>query len=473
MKTPSILSLALIFLLLICLVMPADAAEEKALFFDGDNDFVDCPFIAFDKLKAFTIEVWVKNWGGYIVNQGGAGDPENGIWLSTDEGPTDGCAWESDQGKNHAINIGSLVPDQWTHIALQYDGKTQSVFLNGALVKKQEAPKPGPFDASRKLTIGATEMSRPELPWGYGSGYLKSLRISSVVRYQDRFQPAVDWTADAKTLMLYTPASVQKSRLVDLSKNGRHGDIRGARFIAADQIKPTILSGVVTDPEQRLLAGVSIELSSGIPYIKDTFLENKTNADGEYHFILNEPGKCYRLYARKDSLIGSLADIHLKPGERTLLNFTVTPSAYLKFSWAKYLAGHWLSKSMTKEGKERKLFFNCDWANNRNILKWDWTVQVADQTVEKGFGLYGWDPLRQQLRIWYWNVDAELLEGTVEVGEEKIVINAARNRAEGKKPLVHAWWFEDINTLLLQYGQMNAKGSFEPGGEIYRFTRVP
>jgi len=160
MKTQSVLSLALIFLLLVCTFIPAGAVEEKVLFFDGDNDFVDCPFIAFVKLNAFTIEVWVKNWGGYIVNQGGGGDPENGIWLSTDEGPFDGCAWESDQGNNYAINIGSLVPDQWTHIALQYDGKMQSVFLNGALVKRQEAPKPGPFDASRKLTIGATEMSQ-------------------------------------------------------------------------------------------------------------------------------------------------------------------------------------------------------------------------------------------------------------------------------------------------------------------------
>ncbi len=473
MKTRSVLSLASVFLLLVCTFNPASAAEEQVLFFDGDNDFVDCPFIAFDKLNAFTIEVWVKNWGGYIVNQGGAGDPENGIWLSTDEGPTDGCAWESDKGKNYAINIGSLVPDQWTHIALQYDGKMQSVFLNGALIKKQEAPKPGPFDASRKLTIGATEMSRPELPWGYGSGYLKSLRISSIVRYQERFQPAADWSADAKTLMLYTPASVKKSRLVDLSKNGWHGDIRGARFIAADEIKPTILSGVVTDPEQRPLANVSIELSSGIPYINEHYLENKTNAEGEYHFILNEPCKCYRLYARKDSLIHSLADIHLKQGERTLLNFSVTPSAYLNFSWAKFLAAHWLSKSMTKEGKERKLFFNCAWTNNRNILKWDWAVQVADQIVEKGFGLYGWDPLQEQLRIWYWNVDAELIEGTVEVGEEKIVIDAAWNKTEGKKPIAHAWWFEDINTLLLQYGKMNAEGKFEPNGEIYRFTRVP
>lgn len=95
MKTRSVLFLAWIFFLLVCTFTPAGAAEEKALFFDGDNDFVDCPFIAFGKLNAFTIEVWVKNWGGYIVNQGGAGDPENGIWLSTDEGPADGQSCHS------------------------------------------------------------------------------------------------------------------------------------------------------------------------------------------------------------------------------------------------------------------------------------------------------------------------------------------------------------------------------------------
>jgi hypothetical protein len=91
MKNLKIVVMSFAIIALFIAIGALQAEEEKALFFDGEYDFIDCPHIPFDTYKQFTIEVWIKNWTGYILSQGAVGDPENSVWMSYSYGGADGC----------------------------------------------------------------------------------------------------------------------------------------------------------------------------------------------------------------------------------------------------------------------------------------------------------------------------------------------------------------------------------------------
>jgi len=233
------------------LFVDAKSQEPKVLFFDGKNDFIDCPHIELDKYKSFTIEVWIRNWYGYILSQGYAGDPENSVWLSTLKGDVDGCGWEANQGNpNYASYVDIPDPNQWMHIALVFDEKNQYVFSDGNLVNKQEAPKPGPLDSSRNFIIGGEPVPNQEIGWNFGTGFLKSIRVSKNARYKNNFTPNSDLNPDSKSVLLYTLESVKEGTLFDLSKNKLHGSIRGVRIVKPSEIISASISGYITDVKE-------------------------------------------------------------------------------------------------------------------------------------------------------------------------------------------------------------------------------
>ncbi len=463
-----------LFLLLMCCLMPSLAAEkEKALFFNGKTDFIDCPFIPFDKMNSFTIEVWVKNWSGYIINQGGAGDPENGIWLSTDEGPYDGCAWEVDQGKNYAINIGTLAVDQWTHIAMQFNGKEQSVFLNGLLVKKQAAPRPGPFADERNFIIAGIEKRLPEYSWSFGSGYLRSIKISSVIRYQDSFKPEENLTADGKTLLLYNQTSLQKSKIVDLSKNKCNGAVRGVRLLPIDEIHPAAISGIVRGPSNQPLADILVVLRNNDEYNPGTSLIAKTNNLGEYKLLVNDPAPWYTMWAIKDSLAEEKPRFEIKEGEHATVNFLLNLSAYQKFSSLGALTGNWICQQTSADGGKIRRILHCEWFYHFNFMKYSLSFKKNGEIRYEENGVFSWNPDKKQLIEHGWNSFGDQNEMIVEITAGKIILKVTRISPNGEiHKNISMHWFENSNRLCIQEAQIDANGQLQPEGEVQVFRRV-
>ena len=149
-----------------------------ALKIAGEGVRLEAPHIPLDDLDALTVEAWVKDWKGAVLCQGKAGDPENSIWLSTGLRagvgvPHECCGFESGAGVNYEIAPGYGPPGRWTHFALVYGDGKLSLYVQGKLIRALAAPKPGPFDASRPLYLGAHHYETVNS----GAGLLGPVRI--------------------------------------------------------------------------------------------------------------------------------------------------------------------------------------------------------------------------------------------------------------------------------------------------------
>jgi hypothetical protein len=122
---------------------------DRALVFDGEDDYVDTGF-ALD-LPAWTVSVWVKspdppgkgNSSGPVHREGhfqinwNHGDPNFQGMAALKIGNT----W-------HAAGFGALEGNRWYHLAATYDGETLRTYTDGAPAKTNEEPS-GPPDPER------------------------------------------------------------------------------------------------------------------------------------------------------------------------------------------------------------------------------------------------------------------------------------------------------------------------------------
>ncbi len=272
--------------------------QEKGIFFDGFDDFVRLPMINFNEFQeGFTIEVWCQNWGGYILSQGSAGEPENSIWMSTAAGLWDGCGWESNQEtpENLAIVIPDIMPNQWMHVALVYDGRTQALFVDGKVVGKVECAPPGTLTSDRPLVLGAEPRSSNKEQWGYGSGLLRAVRISTKPRYTDNFEPQKSWENDEATELLVTSDGVNGNTVVDQSQHNRSGELAGARVVSRDEIKTKVIEGRVVRADGQPVDKAFVSLVGQRKMAYET--RTSTDGAGRFRVFVNDPSASYSLRA--------------------------------------------------------------------------------------------------------------------------------------------------------------------------------
>lgn len=203
--------------------------SSAALYFDGRTSRISASNIPFDEYDAFTIEAWVQQWRSHLLSQGVLDSEENALWLTLgdagSENPRWTCGWRSGAGKNWDHPIAADHPSAWQHLALTFDGRQLSIYLNGKLRHSTEAPRPGPLLKNRTLMIGAHEWTDRLT---FGTGFLHNLRVSRTLRYQGDFVPNPILKADRRTVLLYDFSIDPELRAVDRSGNKRHGTIRGA-----------------------------------------------------------------------------------------------------------------------------------------------------------------------------------------------------------------------------------------------------
>lgn len=211
-----------------------DNSKRYGLRFDGKNSYISAPHIRFDDWNTITVEAWVKDWSGRVFCQGKQGDPENSIWTSI-RANKHTAGWESDNGTNHSVPVLPNSIDGWDHIALVYDGHEQIIYLNGKMIHKASAPKPGPFNRNRPLIIGAQEKwddSQTKPAGLFGKGVMRFFRISNIARYDKEFVPAKTFMTDGDTVLLFDfSRSNDKTKLLDASKNRQHGTIHDAKWV--------------------------------------------------------------------------------------------------------------------------------------------------------------------------------------------------------------------------------------------------
>ncbi len=123
--------------------------------------------------------------------------------------------------------------NEWTHLALTFDGNTARFFVNGRLQSEAPAQASRTFNAL-PMYIGA-DVDRNAAPTSYFTGQIDEVRVSDVARYTGDFAPAHSFARDDRTVLLMHFDERSHGVFPDDSGHGRHAWAVGGAVIEREQ----------------------------------------------------------------------------------------------------------------------------------------------------------------------------------------------------------------------------------------------
>lgn len=224
------------------------SGQKSALNFDGFNDYLTITSPQVN--NNFTIEFWAKptseisiqteansgtncfntNSGFVVSNEYGWPGSRTGTGVVVG---TNGVMVCEHTGWYFPVLLAYTTPiTDWTHIAIIYENKTPSLFINGVKVRT------GLTSSVEFVDVNALSIGRQTTNGRYYHGLLDEIRISNSIRYSSNFTPQTTaFLTDTNTALLYhfdengdDPRYAGKT--IDASGNGNHGTITGAKYVS-------------------------------------------------------------------------------------------------------------------------------------------------------------------------------------------------------------------------------------------------
>ena len=151
--------------------------QGHALWFDGEDDYVDCGApAAFDLRKTVAVEVWVKPEGNPGVDVGIAGKHYANYGLTFYKGR---YWWYISGGGNNVKSGGRL--GSWQHVVATFDGKLKTLYVDGKMTASEASQAPA-IEAGKSLHIGCivgdpSAADPAQTQSGYFSGRIGRVRL--------------------------------------------------------------------------------------------------------------------------------------------------------------------------------------------------------------------------------------------------------------------------------------------------------
>ncbi|MGH2897487.1 MAG: LamG domain-containing protein, partial [Solirubrobacteraceae bacterium] len=166
--------------------------HERALSFDGVNDYASVPDATpLDLTRAMTLEAWVyptsggNRWRTAVLKET-VGGLAYALYAFDDQGHPAGVL---NTGTELIANGSSaLALKRWSHISTTWDGTTQRLYVNGALITSRPASS-SLLTSGRPLKIGGNAV--------WGTEFFKGMIDD--VRVYDRMLSASEINADMNT----------------------------------------------------------------------------------------------------------------------------------------------------------------------------------------------------------------------------------------------------------------------------------
>ncbi len=255
--------------------------------------YIEIPTLRREKSGPMTIEMWVQSPRPRGVLFSMEGKP--GFQFSRDPGPDNAGylgALERKRDGDSSLQIPLKWPNRKRHIAMVWDAARSVLFVDGKAVATGEvlpAEEAGEIPASNSsVTMIGSQMFGGNKGYHSSGGTFYGLRISSTARYQQDFSPSESFSADEKTIALYTFDEGRGLRLKDSSGNNHDGTIVGARWVAADE---TVLTKEAAD--MKLGDGTVVDLLSVIDPMADAW-DGACRTEGST-LLAGKPGEAARI----------------------------------------------------------------------------------------------------------------------------------------------------------------------------------
>jgi len=171
---------------------------NRALKFDGVQNYVAVPYSSAFYPVALTVECWFKTTGeaGQLEPIVSAWDDTAGdfeIELDSRNGRRANFYIQTSSGFQPIIGGNSLNDGDWHHVALVWNGSTLTGYVDGSSVGS--AAIGGSLSGGHlDINIGRDSEGR------YFPGVIDEVRISNVARYTTTFTPATSFGIDANTV---------------------------------------------------------------------------------------------------------------------------------------------------------------------------------------------------------------------------------------------------------------------------------
>ncbi|MGV3773747.1 MAG: LamG domain-containing protein [Verrucomicrobiales bacterium] len=149
--------------------------EEDGAYFAGGDDWLELPFLKLHQTP-FSATMWLKVTGK---------DPMYGLLYQHDNGENNQWLHLMFRGglqpyvgfyNNDAISPLPVEHGVWTHLALQYDGTSQQIWINNRLVCSRET---GPYEGVAGLTYIGRSPNWNNVPSRNFQGFIREFRIYS------------------------------------------------------------------------------------------------------------------------------------------------------------------------------------------------------------------------------------------------------------------------------------------------------
>ncbi|MDD1457444.1 hypothetical protein MEN95_21380, partial [Dolichospermum sp. ST_sed7] len=296
-------------------VLGFTSGSDKALYFNGVDNFVEIPNSASLSLNTFTLEALVNqtritgNWES-IIAKGSVytGDLDYALYIRPGESRLY-FAFNDSNGSRREIGASqaSLIPGQLTHVAATYDGTKLSLYINGQLDSSVD------FVGTPRQSNLAVEIGNDNY-YNYGSfaGQIDDVRIWTVARTQTEIQANYNKTLTGTETGLagyWNFNNITANTATDLTTNANNGTISGAT-ITTNPILSTVTPLKVGDTftQADIDSGKLIYQPGTSSSIQDFFqfnLTDGTNAVTNQTFFLSHTDQTTNGTADNETLNGT------------------------------------------------------------------------------------------------------------------------------------------------------------------------
>jgi hypothetical protein len=208
--------------------------QNRALYFDGDDDFVQIDGKIFHDLSSFTLSAWIKpEPGGMIISNHIHGSSWESIELST--------TWfivndSNGDWSRQILSFGNINDSTWHHIAAVWDGQEMSIYVDAQRLDTMMTVSSTPWNSGGPIAIGARISTEEPPAAAEYMGYIDELSIWNISLGQNQIKnimsdtiPSIYYsTLDSGLIAYWRFDESEGDTTFDLTGNQYSGYIAGA-----------------------------------------------------------------------------------------------------------------------------------------------------------------------------------------------------------------------------------------------------